>query len=422
MKRLALGDGHRYDYRPSLRLRQAARTERPESTAYATMNADLFFDFSLEDVFPVTFRHFFSVILCCSMAFGQAASPVAPAPPATAASTTQPAAPLPPDAPVITIKGVCTPPSAADCSTVVTKADFEALVQAVQPQMPLKMQRQMAAGYAQLLTMAAEARKRGLDNSPRVQVRTKISVMQALQRELAESAQEEAGKISDADIEKYYAEHKSNFEQADMQRLFIPRVPQPADKTEDKKVNALGAAKTGAKAAGTKTAASAGAATKKPATAKPAPVADEASMKALAAKLRTRAAAGEDFSKLQVEAFTAAHIKAAVPETKLTKATRNALPPNHRAVFDLAPGAVSELITEGNGYYVYKMSTKTTQSLDDAKSDIRTAIKNERLQQAMEAISKLGTTTFNDAYFGPAEQSVPPQGPGAPGHPPADKE
>ena len=394
------------------------------------MNADLFFDFSLEDVFPVNFRHFFAVILCCSMAFGQAASPAAPAQPTPPASAAQPAAQLPPDAPVITIKGVCTPPSAADCSTVVTKADFEALVQAVQPQMPLKMQRQMASGYAQLLTMAAEAHKRGLDSSPRVQVRTKISGMQVLQRELAESTQEEAGKISDADVEKYYADHKANFEQAEMYRLFIPRAPQPAE-TEDKKVTALGTSKTGAKTAGTatsaKTSATAKPATTKPTAAKPAPVADEASMKALAAKLRLRAAAGEDCSKLQAEAFTAAHIKAAVPETKLSKTTRSTLPPNHRVVFDLASGAVSELIPEGNGFYVYKMGAKTTPALDDVKNDIRTAIKNERLQQAMEAISKLGTTTFNDAYFGPADQPMPPQGPGAPGrspadHPPADKE
>jgi len=357
------------------------------------------------------------------MAFGQAAAPAAPAQsaPATAPTqpATQPAPQLAPDSAIITIKGLCTPPTAADCSTVVTKADFDALVQAIQPQMPLPRQRQFAAFYAQLLTTSSEARKRGLDNTSRFQVLSKIAAMQTLQRELAVSAQEEAGKISDADIEKYYADHKANYEQAEMERMTIPRIPQPAGPA-DKKVTALGTAKATAKTAGAKTGTTAKPATTKPASAKPAPVADEASMKVLAAKLRARAAAGEALSKLQAEAFATANIKVAGPDTKVPKGPRSSLPPTHRAVFDLAPGAVSELITEGNAYYVYKMGAKTTLSLDEAKNDIRTAIKNERLQQAMETLSKQTTTTYNDAYFGPAEQPTP-QGMAAPGgRPPAN--
>lgn len=358
-------------------------------------------------------RHFFTVLVCCSMAFGQAAAPMSPqaqpgaAAPiaATAPSTTQ----VPLDSAVITLKGVCYPAAAANCATVVSRSDFEKIIQAVQPQMPFKMQRQVATGYSQLLSMSIEAKKRGLENSPRVQERTKIAVMQALQRELVETVQEEAGKISDADVQKYYDEHKSNYEQAEMQRLFIPSAPQPEDKG-DRKVTAMGT-KTGAKAnaaAKTETAAKT-TATK--------PVTTEVTMKALATKMHTRAAAGADFAKLQAEAFATAKIKAAAPDTKMEKVTRATLPPNHRAVFDLKPGDVSEIVTEANGYYIYKMISKGAQSLDDAKNDIRSAIKGERMQQAMESISKAGTPDLNDAYFGPAEAAAP-RGPGGmPGHP-----
>lgn len=365
-------------------------------------------------------RHFFALLLCCSMAFGQAATTTAaPAQssPATAAPTATSivpvAEPLTATSPVVTVKGLCDPP-AADCSTVITKAEFEDIVNAFQPQMKLPQQRQVGTSYGQLLTMAAEAKKRGLDKSPRVEVRTKIAVMQALAGELRDNMQEEAGKVSDVDAEKYYNDHKSNYDQADLERLIIPRTPQAAEKADDDdaaktattaKKTAIAATKAGAAPkAGVKTAA-------KPATTKPAM--DEAGMAALAAKLRARAAAGEDFAKLQAEAFKAANITGATPDVKLAKQTRASMPPN---VFDLKTGDVSALIPDSRAFLVYKMGAKATLSLDDAKADVKTAIKNERMQAAQKAVSELSTTTLNDAYFGPPE---PAQGPGGPGRQPA---
>jgi len=338
-----------------------------------------------------------------------AAQPAASTPAATPAAST-----LAPDAPVVTIQGLCDPPAAADCKTVIKKAEFEGIIQAFQPQMKLPQQRQVGTSYGQLLTMAAEARKRGLDKSARVQVRTKIAVMQALAGELRDSMQEQAGNVSDADAEKYYNEHKANYELADVERLIIPRAPLPADKdaAKDKDDPDKPAAKTAAKKPGT-AAAKAGtkAAPTKAGTAKPKTgvVADEAGMAALAAKLRARAAAGEDFAKLQAEAFAAANIKGAPVETKVSKATRATVPPN---VFDLKSGEVSELIPDSRAFFVFKMGAKTTTSFEDAKNDVKTAMKNERLQEAQKAVSEITTTTLNDAYFGPPEPTPAPGGPG----------
>ena len=56
-------------------------------------------------------------------------------------------------------------------------------------------------------------------------------------------------------------------------------------------------------------------------------------------------------------------------------------------------------------------------SLDDAKNDVKTAIKNDRMQQSLKSVSDTSTTTLNDAYFGPPE---PTPGPGAgPGRQPS---
>ena len=357
-------------------------------------------------------RHFFALILSCSMVFGQAATTM---PPAQPAATTPAAATLPPETPVVTIKGVCDPP-AADCTTVITKAEFEGIIQAFQPQMKLPQQRQVGTSYGQLLTMAAEAKKRGLDKSARVQVRTKIAVMQALAGELRDSMQEQAGNVTDADAEKYYNDHKANYEQADVERLIIPKTPLPADKDATKgdkddadKPAAKKPVTAAAKAAAAKAGAKAAPAKATAAKAKTAVVADEAGMAALAAKLRARAAAGEDFAKLQAEAFAAANIKGAPVDTKVPKATRATLPPN---IFDLKSGDVSELIPDSRAFFVYKMGTKTTLSFEEAKNDVKTAMKNERMQEAQKAVSEIGTTTLNDAYFGPPEPAAAPGGPG----------
>jgi hydroxylamine reductase (hybrid-cluster protein) len=235
--------------------------------------------------------------------------------------------------------------------------------------------------------------------------------------ELRDNMQEQAGNVTDADTEKYYNDHKANYEQADVERLVIPRTPLPAGKDADADADKDDADKPAAKkpvtAAAKAAAAKAGtkAAPAKTATAKPktAVVADEAGMAALAAKLRARAAAGEDFAKLQAEAFAAANIKGAPVETKVPKATRATLPPS---IFDLKSGEVSELIPDSRAFFVYKMGTKTTLSLDDAKNDVKTAIKNERIQEAQKAVSDIGTTTLNDAYFGPPEPTPAPGGPG----------
>src|SRR5207253_1825617 len=89
-----------------------------------------------------------------------AATPQKPAAPK--AETTGPAAKaseaaqVPPDAPVITIKNVCDNATAeaaksADCKTVVTRAEFERLLNAVAPQIPANARRQVATKYANLI-------------------------------------------------------------------------------------------------------------------------------------------------------------------------------------------------------------------------------------------------------------------------------
>ena len=97
----------------------------------------------------MTHRAWICLLFAATLSWGQAAKPEAPpaAPPAapkmappshTAAAKTSEGAGVSPDAAVITIPGLCEKPpvdksKAASCKTVVTRAEFEQIVEAVAP-------------------------------------------------------------------------------------------------------------------------------------------------------------------------------------------------------------------------------------------------------------------------------------------------
>src|SRR5215831_3535619 len=84
------------------------------------------------------------------------------------------AAKVSPDMAVITIKGLCdksATPSASPCQTVVTRAQFEKLTNALLPNMKPSLQLQVAHGYPDLLEMAQAAEARGVDKTSRFQER-----------------------------------------------------------------------------------------------------------------------------------------------------------------------------------------------------------------------------------------------------------
>jgi hypothetical protein len=289
-----------------------------------------------------------------------------------------------PDAPVVTINGSCDNPPAdktadPNCKTVITRAEFEKILDAVQPNMPPRVRRQFATRYATALVMAQKAREMGLDQGPKFEERMRLARIQILSQGLSQAVQEKAGQISDKDIEDYYHNKSADYEEADLQRIFVPRSQQlPVSKVK------LSAAEEKKR--------------KKDA---------EEVMQKEADKLRARAAAGEDAAKLQAEAFQLAGIKSKAPTTKMGKERRSSLPPAQASVMDLKTGEVSQVFSDQSGYFIYKVGTKDVEPLDKVKDEIRGTMRTQRVQEQMQAVQKSATPTLDDAYFG-AEQGPPP--------------
>ena len=287
-----------------------------------------------------TYRGWLCWLCLSTAAWGQAAKPAArPAPPKAAGARRQPPRRLSgttvaPGTPVITIAGLCDKPSAskaANCKTVVTRAEFEQLVNTVAPTIAPPARKQLATQYGMALVMVHKAHEMGLDQGPKFQELMRVARIGVLTKELSQSLQDEAGHISDKEIETYYHNNEAEFQEVELQRIFIPRSKQVVGKQGQ---------------AGTTT----------PPRNKQQE--SEDAMKKLADALRARAAAGEDFDKLQDEAIAASGLKGK-PPTKLGKIRRTSLPPDQAAIFNLKPGETSQLISSPNGYLVYKVEKKT---------------------------------------------------------------
>ena len=327
-------------------------------------------------------RDFWVVFLLIgTMAWAQAK----PAASAAASNSKQkpPSAPsVAADAPVLTIKGLCAQPipnaaavpASYGCQTVVTRAQFEQLVQAVGADKDAEAKRQLAKAYPEFLVMAHEAEQRGLDKQPRFAEKIRFARLQILSQELMGQIQQEAAQVPEKDIADYYHKHASDFDLANLERIVIP------NRTQLKPQSHQQGAEQG-KAA-------------------------EDVMTKEAELLRGRAAAGEDFSKLQKAAYDAAGVSGNnAPNPSMGKMRRRSLPPAHGSVFDLKPGQVSQVISDATGHYIYKLDSKEIESLDAARPEISNTLRGQRMQEMIERLEQPFTTDVNDAYFG-AEASV----------------
>ena len=356
-------------------------------------------------------------VLLGTLAWGQAQPETAPAQatpaqaPGAAAKAPEPAAEVPETAIVLTIKGVCpaAPKTAAsktgaskaaapakkpaDCKTEVTRAQFEKIAGGLSPNVTPQLKRQLEQALPRFMAMSEAAKEKGLDKSPRFVETMKIARMQILTTELQRTVQEEADKVPATEVAAYYKKNPEAYEQFSLDRLFLPRYKQavPDEKEEGKEPEKLTDEQQKAKEAADKAKQEQG----------------EQEMNKLADTLRARAAAGEDFVKLQKEAFEAAGTKVDNPTVNLPKVRRTGLPPAHVAVFELKAGEVSQVISDNGGHYVYKVVSKETLPLDQVKDEIHNKLKGERMKEMMDKYTNSFQAVPNEAYFGPAAPAGP---------------
>ena len=304
--------------------------------------------------------------------------------PAPAAKKAAPAATAPaPAKPAAAAAKPAAAPAASAADPVVltigdhkiTKSEYEGFVNALPEQVrsqAMANKRAFAERVAELKTMAYEAQKRKLENTPT----GKLAIENALANELVRTLSESA-KPDDAAVKAFYDAHKGEYEQVTASHILIAykgsAAPTGKDKKELTKEEALAKVK----------------------------------------DLRAKLVAGGDF---------AAIAKAESDDTgsgsnggSLGSFGRNQMvPPFEQAAFSLPVGQISEPVETQFGYHLIKVEAHDSKKLDDVKTQIASGMKQDLVRKAIDDVKASVTVKYDDAYFPPAAPAPAPAEPAKP--------
>jgi len=317
------------------------------------------------------------------------------APKPTAAPATDSSAAVAPAQPVITVKGVCSsapvkktaggpaPKAAATaCETVVTKADFERLLNALNSSnqnIPTAMRRNLAQAYVEFLSFAQAAHKAGLDKDPRFLEIMKLMRMRTLEDIYRRNLEEKYRTPAQPEIQEYYNKNLLKYDELKLSRIFIPAKNTAAAEKDDWEKKAAQTAN----------------------------------------DIHDRAAKGEEFDKLQKDAYTTLGLTISPPNTIVGTRRRGMMAPaEEQELFALKAGDVSKVEQEPAGYIIYKLDSRQTLPLDQVKDEISRELFRQKMEAGLKSVTSNVQAEFNDQYFGPATQTPPPPGARIGGQPP----
>jgi len=299
--------------------------------------------------------------------------------------TQAPVSRVAPDAPVITIHGVCgnvpwsiaqpaaTSNVAGDCKAVIVRSEFEKLSRVISPNQSPEANSQLAHFYSDQLLLAEKAHQLGLDKDPHFDDILKFTYLQVLARAMNDRLQEKASAAADAEFEKYYQSHPEEFEQATLLQISIPK-----QKQHDAESPSAAPVKVDA-------------------------AADEAAMKAEAEAIHLRAVAGEDFEKLEEEAYAVAGDPSDAPLADMGEVTRADVGQFYKEIFALQPGAISKLIPGPDAWHIFKVISRQMMPPDDAKQQIM----GQRLKESLDTLKNSMKLELNNSYFQTADAPQP---------------
>src|SRR5438270_237064 len=324
------------------------------------------------------------VAVLTSLSFAQSNAP--------AAKTTPTAVPsdVPTTKKVLEIKGVCETPATkaatAPCETSLTRGQFETLWHTFNRQpgagpaveQPASIRRSMANAYASMSILSNEARKRGLDRTPEFQLQMKVLRMQLLAKALQDKIKQQYAEPTAADLAKYYNDNKASFEELSLHRLQIPK-------------RGL-----------------------QPAAAEGKPAAEPVTLSSAdAEEFRKRAAAGEDFDKLQKEVMEKLQFKSTPPVTS-GKRRHGEFPPQEEAeIFALSKGSVTRVLDDGSSFAIYKIDDKRTLSLDEVRGNIARTVAEQNIRDAESKVENSAEKKLDPVYFSDVPKKEAPMPPPA---------
>jgi hypothetical protein len=174
-----------------------------------------------------------------------------------------------------------------------------------------------------------------------------------------QSLQRQTPIIAEAEIHKYYDEHRGQYEQVQVRRLSVPfSVP-----TEDGR-----------------------------------PL-DRSAVKTEMEELRKRAVAGEDLNQLQQDAYQHFHIQAAPPVVGVLTVPRNTVQGDEAKALDLNPGELSAVLDLPAAVAIMKVESKDAVPIQYVRQEIEAVLRGERLKREVDKLAGKISAQFNLQYL-----------------------
>ena len=315
------------------------------------------------------------------------ASPATPSNPAKEPQTVPPASPAAPSSKAPSSEDTVGPDEVVLTigSEKITRSRFELIKQGLPSQYGTLVQRWgdrlFANNYAAFRGLALLAEGEKLDQTPQFKGQIQFMRIQLLASLAIQRLQAKAQQISQEELKAYYDAHQDEFEQAQVKAIFVAFKPQAKPTT--------GASATEQEAPKART---------------------EEQARARAEELRQQLLAGADFATL-AKAHSD-HKESAQKNGDFGTVRRNQLPGGlATAVFSLKPNQISELVKEGQGFYILQAQDIRSVTLAEAVATIRGILRQQKFLQAMEQVKQKFPVVLNEKFFGPqAAQTRAPGG------------
>jgi peptidyl-prolyl cis-trans isomerase C len=259
----------------------------------------------------------------------------------------------------------------------ITEAQFDDMINAIPEQYRAVARgagkRAFAEQIVQVKVLAQEAERRKLDQDPKVRSEVEFQRQNLLAQAMFLLLQQSA-KVDDAAVEKYYNEHKNDYEVLKGRHILIRVKGAPMQAVAGK----------------------------------PELTDEEALAKAQA--IRKRLVAGEDFATIaRAESDDAGSGAQGGDLGEFRKGMM--VPPFETAAFAAKVNEISEPVKTPFGYYLIQVQSHVTRSLTEARPDIEKKLGPEIARTAVADLRKGATVQLDDGFFGPAAPSLPAPGP-----------
>jgi parvulin-like peptidyl-prolyl isomerase len=254
----------------------------------------------------------------------------------------------------------------------ITEAQFDELVNSLPEQYRqaarTMQKRQFAEQLVQVKLLAQDAEKNKLDQDPKIREALNFQRQNILAQAMFLDLQKGV-KIDDAAVEKYYNEHKADYEVLKARHILIRVKGAPMQ------------AKPGAPE-----------------------LSDEEAL-AKAQSIRKRLLAGEDFAAIAKKDSDDAG--SAAQGGELGEFRKGMMvPPFEQAAFAAKVNEVTEPVKSPFGYHLIVVESHVTKTPADARSDIETKLRPQMARAEVDNLRKGATVKMDDAFFGAA--AAPP--------------